>query len=269
MWSRSKGNHQLRVWPWRQRSRRAGALQTLQDPRPRSDLDRLSLMDLTIELVARLSVGDAYDGTRISSSRASSRTARRAADVHLNRFAPSRFRDIVGPILDRLPPSELQGATVVDLGSDSLNPFVFGFVLLMLGAERAYSVDSRAGPDPNGPCARSRTAAGWLLVDAHASPAATRWRRRDARESPRLRPGEARGGNRTSLAPRHLPPGVDLATASGLADGEVDSWWPPSHCWNTSNGSMTPWSRCVGSRGPAERVTMSSTSSTIGCTRAR
>jgi SAM-dependent methyltransferase len=87
-------------------------------------------------------------------------------NVHLNRFAPSRFRDIIVPILDRLPQSELQGATVVDLGSGSLNPLVFAFLLLMLGAERAYSVDLEPVQDLERAVRALATAAGWLLVDA-------------------------------------------------------------------------------------------------------
>src|SRR5688572_26895209 len=143
MWSRFKGSHWSGLWPLRPPgNRRPGALQPLQDPRPRSDLASVTLIDLTTELVARLDRGDAYERDKdlVLAGQLQDLLDTRL-NVHLNRFAPSRFRDIVVPLLHRLPPSELQGVTVVDLGSGSLNPLVFGFLLLMLGAERAYSVD--------------------------------------------------------------------------------------------------------------------------------
>jgi SAM-dependent methyltransferase len=68
---------------------------------------------------------------------------KRALDLHNNRFSLRRYRDLfdsfhryVGP---PLPP--LEGATVVDLGCGSLNPFGFLFLLLMLGARRGICID--------------------------------------------------------------------------------------------------------------------------------
>jgi SAM-dependent methyltransferase len=224
MWSRSKGSHQSRVWPWWQRRRRAGALQTLQNPRPRSDLESLSLVDLTTELVARLNAGEAYkrDTDLVVAGQLQDLLDTRL-DVHLNRFAPSRFRDILVPILDRLPQSELQGATVVDLGSGSLNPLVFGFLLLMLGAERAYSVDLEPAQDHERAVRALATATGWLLVD----PARITGRHRVAAATvlENLRGfdlAKLAGGKRDGLCAERLVYRLESIYGLSLADGEAD-----------------------------------------------
>jgi SAM-dependent methyltransferase len=224
MWSRFTRRHPLRAWPWRQGSRRAGALQPLQDPRPRSELEWLSLADLTTELVARLDRGDAYERDKdlvVAGQLQDLLDAR--LDVHLNRFAPSRFRDILAPILDRLPPSELQGATVVDLGSGSLNPLVFGFLLLMLGAERAYSVDLEPAQDLERAVRALATAAGWLLVDAarvtgrHAMAPRAVLENLRGFDLPKLA-----AGNRDGMSSERLIYRLESVYGLSLADGEAD-----------------------------------------------
>src|SRR5437764_500810 len=107
----------------------AGALDSLEHPTVRRDLQHLSLDDLCRELLARLAGGATFDSGRdlVVAGQLQDLLDLRL-DVHLNRFARRRFYDVVRPILDRLPRSQLTGSTVVDLGSGSLNPLVFGFL---------------------------------------------------------------------------------------------------------------------------------------------
>jgi SAM-dependent methyltransferase len=224
MWLPFKGSPRSRVWPLRRRNRRPGSLQALEEPRPRSDLESLSLIDLTTELLARLNRGASYERDKdlvIAGQLQDVLDAR--LNVHLNRFAPSRFRDILVPILERLPQSELQGATIVDLGSGSLNPLVFGFLLLMLGAERAYSVDLEPAQDLERAVRALATAAGWLLVDptritgAHAITARTVLENLRGFDLPKLA-----AGHRDGICSQRLIYRIESVYELGLEAGEAD-----------------------------------------------
>ena len=144
-----------------------GVLHRLLHPARREDLWNVSLDDLSNELLARLTSGEVYKtneqavlGQQLSDSLAA------ALDVHENRFAAHRYADLLRPILERLKPSDLRGATVVDLGCGSLNPFGFSFLLLMLGAERAYAIDLDPIQDDTVAVRALATAASWLLLDS-------------------------------------------------------------------------------------------------------
>jgi SAM-dependent methyltransferase len=124
-------------------------------------------VDLTAELLARLASGDGYWtsaaavlGQQLHESLSA------VLDIHENRFAARRYADLLRPILDRMKPAQFSGATVVDIGCGSLNPFAFGFLLLLLGAERAYAIDLEPIQDVALAVRALATAATWLLVDS-------------------------------------------------------------------------------------------------------
>lgn len=146
--------------------RPAGALNTFAYPAPNRRFADVSLAELSAEFVARLANGETFDRDQdlvLAGQLQDLIDAR--LDVHLNRFSRRRYFDLLQPILDRVPPSDLEGRTVVDLGAGSLNPFAFGFMLLMLGARRAYAVDLDGVQDVERALRALATAAGWLLVD--------------------------------------------------------------------------------------------------------
>ncbi len=91
----------------------------------------------------------------------------RALDLHNNRFSIRRYHDLFDSFYQYVgPPSPpLEGATVVDLGCGSLNPFGFLFVLLMLGARRGIAIDLETIHDwPRAASALSGVAASLLIA---------------------------------------------------------------------------------------------------------
>ena len=144
----------------------AGALNKFVAPVVRRELDGLALTDLAAELFARLSSGDSFDADKdlVLAGQLQDVLATRL-DVHLNRFSRRRLYDVARPVLDVVPLQTLQGATIVDLGSGSLNPLAFGFVFLALGARRAYSIDLEPVQDAQRAIRALADAAAWLLID--------------------------------------------------------------------------------------------------------
>lgn len=144
----------------------AGALRSLYRPTASQDLRRVTLAELSAELLARLEAGKAYEGTEeLLLGEQLSQLLDDRLDVHLNRFSAARHRDLLEPILERLRPGDLRDTTVVDLGCGSLNPFAFAFLLLMLGAGRAHTVDPEPVQSmPVALRALPRVAA-WLLLE--------------------------------------------------------------------------------------------------------
>jgi len=62
--------------------------------------------------------------------------------VHNNRFGAKRLADLFNGLFHQhAERPSLNGATVVDLGCGSMNPFGFMFLFLCMGAERAVAVD--------------------------------------------------------------------------------------------------------------------------------
>ena len=207
-----------------ERERAAGALQTFAAPRPHAKLGDLSLAEVTAELVARLQRGETYvrdqdivlagqlddllDGT---------------LDVHLNRFSRRRCYDVIRPVLDVVPMAQVQDATVVDLGSGSLNPFVFGFLFLLFGARRAYAVDVEPPQDLSRAVRALATAASWMLTDPsriagdHPVEADAVWRRLQGFDLGRLAAGDPAGIDDQRLVDRR-----ESIDNLSLADGEAD-----------------------------------------------
>ena len=144
----------------------AGSLPSLHQPTPRHDLKDVSLVDLSGELLSRLMSGEAYGGTaELVLAEQLGQLLASKLDVHLNRFSAQRHHDLLSPIFGQLKPTDLKGATVVDLGCGALNPFAFSFLLLMLGAERAYAIDLEPIQNIEIAARALATTAGWLLLE--------------------------------------------------------------------------------------------------------
>ena len=146
---------------------RGGNLDRLETPDPREDLKHLFLEELTREVIARLDSGQTYqtDADLVLAGQLQ-HSLETALDVHSNRFSARRYYDLIRPILATVPRSRLQGATVVDLGCGSLNPFAFTFLFLMLGAERAYAIDIDPVQDMGRAVKALAMCAGWFLIDS-------------------------------------------------------------------------------------------------------
>ncbi|MEO8368875.1 MAG: tetratricopeptide repeat protein [Candidatus Solibacter sp.] len=122
----------------------AGGLHRPQVPNRLPALAEVTLGELTSETLARAKGGDfGVSEEAILLALDLEGELEQALDLHNNRFSIRRYRDLfdsffryVGP-----PPPPLEGATIVDLGCGSLNPFGFLFLLLMLGARRGIAID--------------------------------------------------------------------------------------------------------------------------------
>jgi SAM-dependent methyltransferase len=181
-------------------------------------------VDLTREVLARLGAGQAYESNRHLVLAGQLQEALAVAiDVHGNRFAARRYYDLVRPILATIPRSRIQGATVVDLGCGSLNPFAFSFFFLMLGAERAYAIDVDPVQDMRRAVKALSECAGWFLIDSrrildpdHVRPEAVLGNLRGF-DLPKLAAGDPAGLAADRLLHRSEPV-FDLS----LADEEAD-----------------------------------------------
>jgi SAM-dependent methyltransferase len=206
------------------RGRAAGALNVLRTPSRRRDLEPWSAADLAAELLARLQSDECFarDQDLVVAGQLYDRLGS-AVNVHLNRFSRRRLYDVSRPVLDALPQGLLPGATIVDLGSGSLNPLVFGFVLLALGAQRAYSIDLEPMQDQPRALKALADAAGWLLVDGawvvgeHAPSPETVLQNLHGFHLPSLAAGDLAGLDRQRLIHR-----VESIYELSLADGEAD-----------------------------------------------
>ncbi|HET6203094.1 MAG TPA: methyltransferase domain-containing protein [Planctomycetota bacterium] len=144
---------------------RGGEFRPVWEIRRREALQGVPLLHLTEELVARLRSGEKYDedddwilGDLLQQE------LEAAFDYHNNRYGPRRYYDLLRPVLAVLPRSRFAGATVVDLGCGSVNPFAFTFLLLSIGAERAYGVDIDPIQDWPRAAKALATCAAWMLV---------------------------------------------------------------------------------------------------------
>jgi SAM-dependent methyltransferase len=194
-------------------------------PSLRDDLRGLSLIALSAELLARLESGEAYrtNEEAVLGEQLRSLLAARL-DIHENRFAARRYGDLLRPILGRMTPKELRGATILDLGCGSLNPFTFSFLLLMLGAERAYAIDVEPIQEDDIAIRALATAAGWLLIEPQRVINTTEIAAEDVFvnlrgfQLPLLAAGDSAG-----IAHDRLQHRVESVYDLSLPDGEVDA----------------------------------------------
>lgn len=146
-----------------------------------------------------------------------------ATDVHGNPYAPRRYRDWLEPILARIGTQALAGRTVVDLSCGTESPFTFAFLLLLLGAERAYAIDSAPPRDPAEAARALAAAAAWLLVDpqrvvAQGAPSPVDV----ARHLHGIDLGRLAAGDPEGLSARRFVHRVESLDDLSLRDGEAD-----------------------------------------------
>jgi SAM-dependent methyltransferase len=112
-------------------------------PRP-PELCDVSLAELVGELLVRIQHGAfTANETTILLGYQLQASLQSALDVHNNRMSRKRYRDQFGAFYEWVGPPrpKLEGATVVELGCGSINPFGVLFLFLMLGAQRGIAID--------------------------------------------------------------------------------------------------------------------------------
>jgi tetratricopeptide (TPR) repeat protein len=120
----------------------SGRLPRAPQPRRSSRLQQIPLSELSGELLGRIAEG-AFDsqgtvglGCRLQAALAS------ALDVRTNRMSRQWYQDFgVLPLQVGSDLLRLDGATVVDVGCGSVNPYGVLFLFLMLGARRGIAID--------------------------------------------------------------------------------------------------------------------------------
>lgn len=203
--------------------RPAGALNAFAAAAKHPLLAWASTRDLVVELLARFDAGDvpASDADLVIASQLQDRMDD-LLDVHLNRFSRRRLIDTSHEFFWHIRPPSLEGATVVDLGCGSLNPYAFGFLLLLLGAKKAYAIDLEPVQDERRAVRALIQVASWLLLDAkrligQPVDAVSIVERLTAFDLERLRSGD-RGG----VPADRLEHRLESTSTLGLADGEAD-----------------------------------------------
>lgn len=124
-------------------ARPAGFLPRAKIPSRPEMLQRASLAEVAAEVSAR-AAGGAFTGTDgIHFALELQEKLRTALAVDENRFSAVRHANLVQWLYRGIPAQlpAMEGATVLDLGCGSLNPFGFAFTLLMMGARRGIAVD--------------------------------------------------------------------------------------------------------------------------------
>jgi SAM-dependent methyltransferase len=130
-------------------------------------LNQVPLAELSGEMLGRIIEG-AFDteatvvlGNQLQDALAS------ALDIHRNRMSRRCYRDVgILPQLALLDLS-LDGATVVDVGCGSRNPYGVLFLLLMLGARRGVAIDLDPIQDRERAVKALAECAAMMLVDPH------------------------------------------------------------------------------------------------------
>ena len=106
--------------------------------------------DILAELLQRIRDGDTISGEkRISLGQELQEKLAEGLEVHGNRFSTTRLRDLFWTFYSQLaqkPP--IQGASILDLGSGSHNPFGLLFIFVMLGARKGSAIDLEIMQDP-------------------------------------------------------------------------------------------------------------------------
>ena len=152
----------------------AGALQRFGDPSRPSGLAHAGTLELAVELIHRLEDGPAATA-RLNEQEVAIgvrllQQLRERLDVHENRFSRRRYSDCFSTFHPSFRPEAppVRGATYVDLGCGSANPFALLFTFLALGARRGIAIDCDA-IELAGPAMKHLAdLAGMLLVDPSA-----------------------------------------------------------------------------------------------------
>lgn len=107
-------------------------------------LRRVSLAKLSSELLARIEAGSfGANEASILLGCELHEALGVVLDVHNNRLSGRRYSDLFGAFYEYVGPlrPRLDGATIVELGCGSINPYGLLFLFLMLGAQRGIAID--------------------------------------------------------------------------------------------------------------------------------
>lgn len=132
-------------------------------------LQESSTIDLLRELSARFASGEPYPASEEAMvvGNLLQDSLRTLMDVHNNRFSHQRLWDYyyayLRPHSNTRPP--VKDTTWVEIGSGSLNPAAFLFLILMLGAKRCIAVDPDPIQNPKLAWKALADLAGLLLID--------------------------------------------------------------------------------------------------------
>ena len=122
----------------------AGRLNKSVIPSRPAALRHVSLPELCSELLARVDEGEigASDATILLGCEIH-QALEVVLDVHNNRLSGRRYSDLFGAFYEYVRPlrPRLDGATIVELGCGSINPYGLLFLFLMLGGRRGIAID--------------------------------------------------------------------------------------------------------------------------------
>jgi len=203
----------------------AGCLHRPEIPGRLPALAELALGDLTSEILARADEGAfAASEEAILLGLELDEVLRKALELHNNRFSRRRYRDLYQCFYEYVEPrAPLEGATIVDLGCGSLNPFGFLFLFLMLGARRGIAID----PDGIHDWPRAARALAALAADMTVAAGETIGshpidRERMMRNIASFDLAMLSAGDRAGIDPARLVHRADSVHALSLETGEAD-----------------------------------------------
>ena len=204
----------------------AGRLHQPQIPKRSRALAEATIGELTSEVLARASEGSLGGSEEaILLGLEMNRALHRALDVHNNRFSRQRYADLFGAFGNYGGPTPLPiaGATIMDLGCGSLNPYGLLFLFLMLGARRGIAVDLDSIYDQSQSlsaladlAAEMLVAPGELVGNCQISA------EQILRNIASFDLAKLRAGDRAGIDPSRLSHRRESVHALGLADAEVD-----------------------------------------------
>jgi SAM-dependent methyltransferase len=152
-----------------------GRLNRVAIPSRPTGLGNISIEDLSGELFARTYEGEFSNDHTIPIGCQIQDALTVALDVHHNRFSRRYHRDLWERYRDAFvmvgggplepPRPRLNGATIVDLGCGSINPYGLLFLFLMLGARRGIAVDLDTFQDISRSARAIADCAGMMLID--------------------------------------------------------------------------------------------------------
>ncbi len=205
---------------------RAGRLHKPVHPSRPAALARVPLLELSGELLGRVREGCFSTseqaillGCEIQEALAAS------LEVHNNRWSRRRYRELFADLYGSLEPPKpvLDGATLVELGCGSQNPYGLLFLFLMLGARRGIAIDLDEIQDPSRWARALADLATVVLVDPGDVIGDYPIERERLLQNvasfdlAKLRGGDPSGIDRVRLSHRR-----ETAQAVSLADGEAD-----------------------------------------------
>lgn len=138
-------------------------------PKRNNYMKRYSLSDVGSELLLRIQEGEGFESNNYLTWLGAQLLDELQInlDVHDNRFARKRYLDLFAIFHTEVVPAPppLKGATFVDLGCGSMNPYGMLFLFIALGIKRGIAIDLDGHQDESRAVRGLADMAGKLLVD--------------------------------------------------------------------------------------------------------